>query len=92
MSPALPAPDPPSRDPGCLTIPGDTFGKNAVQAACNLQYNQNWRPVSAGSGYYRFEVRHTGMCLTVDNRSQNNGIPVQQEPCGSGTSQQWLLR
>jgi len=55
--------------------------------------NQVWQRVSiAGdSPYVGFIAQHSGRCLDVAGKSQNNGAAIHQWDCHWGNNQRWLL-
>src|SRR5579859_7484009 len=53
--------------------------------------NQQWQPVSEGSGYYHFVNRNSGACLDDTNGSTSNGTQLQQWSCTAGSNQSFLL-
>ncbi|GAB2953836.1 hypothetical protein GCM10027048_18880 [Hymenobacter coalescens] len=66
-------------------------GAAVVQWEFTQALSQQWRfvRVSAGSEWFRIEVRHSGKCLTVDGPADN--APVTQRPYSGGLFQQWKL-
>ncbi len=53
--------------------------------------NQQWLPVSMGSGFYRFVARHSGKCLDVPGSSTADGVQLQQYTCNSTAAQNFSL-
>ncbi|HWG24655.1 RICIN domain-containing protein [Actinospica sp.] len=49
--------------------------------------NQQWEPVATSGGYYTFQARNSGLCLTVPNSSTANGVQLTVDTC-NGTSNQ----
>ncbi|MFJ1762945.1 ThuA domain-containing protein [Amycolatopsis sp. NPDC088138] len=53
--------------------------------------NQQWQPVSEGSGYYHFAVRHTGKCLTVPASSTADSVQLVQSACNGSAAQSFKV-
>ncbi len=49
---------------------------------------QQWRFENAGSGTYNIINRNSGLCLTVENASMDDGANVVQDDCVSGAEHQ----
>ncbi|KAA9339080.1 OmpA family protein [Hymenobacter busanensis] len=75
----------------------DILGASADAGAAAVQWeftqaaSQQWKfvRVSAGSDWFRIEVRQSGKCLTVDKPVDS--APVVQRPYSGGVYQQWKL-
>jgi len=54
--------------------------------------NQEWKLVQRDNGYFAVVVRHSGMCLDVQNGLILDGANVRQATCVRGRkSQEWRL-
>jgi glucosylceramidase len=53
--------------------------------------NEQWLPVSLGSGYYKMVARNSGKCLDVPGASTANGVQLQQYTCNGTAAQAWRL-
>ncbi|HET6482945.1 MAG TPA: ThuA domain-containing protein [Actinoplanes sp.] len=53
--------------------------------------NQQWQPVSEGSGYYHFLNRNSGKCLDVPGASQSDGVQLVQYSCNGSAAQSFRL-
>ncbi|RSD16531.1 ThuA domain-containing protein [Amycolatopsis eburnea] len=53
--------------------------------------NQQWQPVSEGSGYYHFVVRHSGKCLTVPGASTADSVQLVQSTCDGSAAQSFKV-
>jgi hypothetical protein len=53
--------------------------------------NQQWEPVAAGNGYYTFQARNSGLCLTVPGSSTANGVQLTVDTCNGSTAQAFRL-
>lgn len=53
--------------------------------------NQQWQPVSEGSGYYHFIARHSGKCLTVPGSSTADSVQLVQATCNGGAAQSFKV-
>ncbi|PRX01317.1 UNVERIFIED_ORG: ricin-type beta-trefoil lectin protein [Actinomadura viridilutea] len=66
-------------------------GARITQWTRNDQYQQQWRFVASGDGYYRIMSRHSGKVLDVQGFSTANGAPIVQWTDLNGANQQWRL-
>ena len=80
----------------CVTISGTNAQNLAVQWDCLHDGNQGWlfqwKETVGGVDYYTIESAWPGakgMCLDVQNGSQNHGAPVWLWPCTGNHAQQW---
>ncbi|RTQ46335.1 hypothetical protein EJV47_22695 [Hymenobacter gummosus] len=66
-------------------------GAAVVQWEFTQAPSQQWRfvRISAGSEWFRIEVRHSGKCLTAEGPADN--AAVVQRPYSGGLFQQWKL-
>ncbi|RSM36299.1 1,4-beta-xylanase [Amycolatopsis balhimycina DSM 5908] len=53
--------------------------------------NQQWQPVSEGSGYYHFVARHSGKCLTVPGSSTADSVQLVQAACSGSAAQSFKV-
>jgi hypothetical protein len=53
--------------------------------------NQQWQPVSEGSGYYHFVARHSGKCLTVPGASTADSVQLVQSTCDGSAAQSFKV-
>ncbi|MEQ0562193.1 RICIN domain-containing protein [Amycolatopsis sp. NEAU-NG30] len=53
--------------------------------------NQQWQPVSEGSGYFHFVARHSGKCLTVPGASTADSVQLVQAACDGGAAQSFRV-
>ncbi len=53
--------------------------------------NQQWQPVSEGSGYYHFVARHSGKCLTVPGASTADSVQLVQSTCNGSAAQSFKV-
>ena len=53
--------------------------------------NQQWLPVSEGSGYYHFVSRNSGKCLDVPSASTADSVQLQQWTCNGTGAQSFSL-
>jgi len=53
--------------------------------------NQQWQPVSEGSGYYHFVARHSGKCLTVPGASVDDSVQLVQATCNGSAAQSFKV-
>jgi hypothetical protein len=53
--------------------------------------SQQWRLVSAGSGYYKIQNRNSGLIVGVESGSGADGAIIEQWTDGGWTSQHWQL-
>ncbi|WIV58214.1 RICIN domain-containing protein [Amycolatopsis nalaikhensis] len=53
--------------------------------------NQQWQPVSEGSGYYHFIARHSGKCLTVPGSSTADSGQLVQATCNGSAAQSFKV-
>lgn len=53
--------------------------------------NQQWQPVSEGSGYYHFLARHSGKCLTVPGSSTADSVQLVQATCNGSAAQSFKV-
>ncbi|MEV4603582.1 RICIN domain-containing protein [Amycolatopsis sp. NPDC049253] len=53
--------------------------------------NQQWLPVSEGSGYYHLTARHSGKCLTVPGGSTADSVQLVQATCNGGAAQSFKI-
>jgi hypothetical protein len=53
--------------------------------------NQQWQPVSEGSGYYHIVARHSGKCLTVPGSSTADSVQLVQSTCNGSAAQSFKV-
>ncbi len=53
--------------------------------------NQQWLPVSEGSGYYHFTARHSGKCVDVPAASTADSVQLVQYACNGTGAQSFRL-
>ncbi len=53
--------------------------------------NEEWEPVSLGSGYYKFVGQGSGLCLDVPGNSTANSVQLQIYTCNGTTAQAFKL-
>jgi glucosylceramidase len=53
--------------------------------------NQQWMPVSLGSGLWKFVARHSGKCLDVPGASTVDNVQLQQYDCNGTGAQSFSL-
>ncbi len=86
----------------CLDIVRATTasGAPAVQWEFTHAPSQQWRlvPIQAGGEFYRLEVHHSGLCLTLETGAGSAAAavpdapsPLVQRPFTGGLGQQWRL-
>jgi predicted secreted protein len=75
-----------SQSPGTWLRQYDCWGPN--------QFNQHWQvvPILGQSGWFAFQVKHSGMCADVYASSTANGANVVQWYCNWGGQQQWAFQ
>jgi Glycosyl hydrolases family 43/Ricin-type beta-trefoil lectin domain-like len=66
-------------------------GADAEQRTDADLASQQWRLVSAGSGYYKIQNRHSGLILGVTGGSGDDGVAIEQWTDGGWPSQHWQL-
>jgi glucosylceramidase len=78
----------------CVDIAGPSTadGANLQQWTSFGGNNQQFKPVSLGGGWYRFEARHSGKVLDVANCwSSGDGARLQQWTWANNDCQQFRL-
>jgi hypothetical protein len=76
----------------CVTVyPGSPLlnGADVVQFGCHGWYEQWWKPVYVGNGYYHFVNYGSGKCLDVRDGVNADRTPVQQWDCTSTPGMAW---
>jgi hypothetical protein len=66
-------------------------GADAEQRSDADLASQQWRLVSAGSGYYKIQNRQSGLILGVTGGSGDDGVAIEQWTDGGWPSQHWQL-
>jgi hypothetical protein len=75
------------------TVPGGSSSSNTPlqQASASHAMYQQWAPLLLSTGYYEFIDANSGMCLTVPNGANTNGLQLQISSCNAGPSQSFVL-
>ena len=71
---------------GSTAVGADTEQRTDTNLA-----SQQWRLVSAGSGYYKLQNRNSGLIVGVAGGSNADGAIIEQWTDGGWTSQHWQL-
>lgn len=75
-----------------LDVPGASVNPIAlIQWTINNGYNQQWKFVPVGSGYYKIFSRNSNLVLDISGNSTNNGGVLIQYSDNNGDNQKWRL-
>src|SRR5437879_11185797 len=72
-------------------LAGTRCGARGVQSRCMAPAEQPFTIERAGDGRYSIRT-FADKCLTVENRSPNNGVPIVQYPCAGDFAQHFTVQ
>lgn len=72
----------------CLTASSNGNGSALTQATCNSSTGQRFAPRAQGQGY-AWVGQASGLCLSVEGSSTQNGARIVQQTCDGSLAQTW---
>ncbi|MFI5734777.1 RICIN domain-containing protein [Kribbella sp. NPDC051587] len=67
-------------------------GNGNGEATANQQFTLSYVDGASYDTVVQLKLAHSGKCLSIIDASPADYAPVQQETCGQGSNQQWILR
>ncbi|MEU4193716.1 RICIN domain-containing protein [Kribbella sp. NPDC026611] len=67
-------------------------GNGSGEPTANQQFTVSYVDGASYDTVVQLKLAHSGKCLSIVDASPADLAPVQQESCGQGSNQQWILR